>query len=49
MKNRKSLQEFLSSMDEEGGIVRWTFDTDDSVDSLFLSKQRCDAEKNRRL
>ena len=33
MKNRKSLQEFLSSMDEEG----WTFDTDDSVDSLFLS------------
>ena len=45
MKNRKSLQEFLSSMDEEG----WTFDTDDSVDSLFLSKQRCDAEKNRRL
>ena len=45
MKNRKSLQEFISSMDEEG----WTFDTDDSVDSLFLSKQRCDAEKNRRL
>ena len=36
----KNLEDFLSSMDEEGGTVKFTYDTDGCVDSLFLSSAK---------
>ena len=33
----KTLEEYLESMDSEGGTVKFTYDTDGCVDSLFIS------------
>ena len=35
--NVSSVEEFLNTVSSEGGTVRWTYDVDESVDSLFIT------------
>ena len=48
LQNNSSLEELFSSIESNGGTVKWTYDCDDSVDS-FVRVYRGNEEEIRRL